>query len=167
MPGISSTWGDAAEILTLAGVEPVETFYGRFTSPDEKAVLTVPMRLQAAVTAKDGDGFADVFAEEGSLVQYDDELRDREEIRAYIRAAFAGPFKDNDVAGRTLHLIFLTDDVAMLIEEAGVLLPGERSAAPQRRFHATWIIRRRPDANLELVSFHQSPILGSGSTSST
>jgi uncharacterized protein (TIGR02246 family) len=156
----SSHWGDAKEILAAAGVEAVETFYGRFTSAEEKAVLTVPMRLQAAVTEKDGDGFADVFAANGSLVQYDDELADREEIRAYIRAAFAGPFKDNDVAGRTLQLVFLTDDVAMLIEEAGVLLPGEDTAAPERRFYATWVIHRRAPGQLELVSFHQSSILG-------
>ncbi|GAA3126548.1 SgcJ/EcaC family oxidoreductase [Streptosporangium carneum] len=152
------SWGNAAEILAAAGVDAVTSFYGRFTGDDEKAVLTVPMRIQAGVTAKDPDAFADVFAENGSLVQYDDELRDREEIRAYVKAAFAGPFKDCNVAGRTLFLDFLSDDVAMVVEEAGVLLPGETVAAPERLFHATWVIRRCSEGRLELLSFHQSPI---------
>ncbi len=151
-------WGDADEILAAAGVRAVTAFVGRYTSADERAALTVPMRLQDAVTRKDADAFADVFAENGSLVQYDDELKNREEIRAYMKAAFAGPFKDNDVAGRSLRLSFLTGDVAMLTEEAGVLLPGERKAAPERLFYATWLIHRVAPGRLELLSFHQSPI---------
>ncbi|ADJ47295.1 hypothetical protein AMES_5470 [Amycolatopsis mediterranei S699] len=153
-----TSWGDAAAMLAEAGVEAVTAFYGRFTGDDERAALTVPMRLQDAVTRKDADAFADVFAENGSLVQYDDELKNREEIRAYMKAAFAGPFKDNDVAGRSLRLSFLTDDVALLTEEAGVLLPGEQKAAPERLFYATWVIHRVAPGRLELLSFHQSPI---------
>jgi uncharacterized protein (TIGR02246 family) len=158
MAGQSTYWGDAAEILAGAGVEAVPDFYGRYTGARERAAFTVPMRLQAAVTRKDADAFADVFAENGSLVQYDDELKTREEIRAYMKAAFAGPFKDNDVAGRSLRLAFLTEDVAMLTEEAGVLLPGELKAAPERLFYATWLIHRVAPGRLELLSFHQSPI---------
>jgi uncharacterized protein (TIGR02246 family) len=155
-------WGEASELLAAARVTEIPSRYLRFTSEEERAVLSVPMRMLAAVTVKDPDAFADIFAENGSLVQYDDELRNREEIRAYVRAAFEGPFRYCQVAGRFLYLDFLTDDVAMVTEETSVLLPGERSPAPERVFHATWVIRRRMEGQQQhdLLSFHQGPIKG-------
>lgn len=156
---ITLDWGDADQILTAMGIPAIEEFYGPYTHPVERAAFTVPMRLQDAVTRKDANGFADVFAVNGSLVQYDDELSDREAIRAYIKAAFDGPMKDCQVAGRSLYLTFPTQDTALLVEEAGVLLPGEAKAAPERLFHATWVIVRRAPGVLELLSFQQSPIV--------
>jgi uncharacterized protein (TIGR02246 family) len=156
------SWGNASEILAAAGVTELPVLYRQFTSEKEKAALTVPMRLLAAVIAKNPDAFADVFAENGSLVQYDDELRDREEIRAYVKAAFEGPFKYCTVTGRFLFADFLTDDVLMLTERTAVILPGERSPAPERVFHAMWVIRKRAEGQQhhDLLSFHQGPIKG-------
>lgn len=155
---MSATWGTATEILAKAGVDEVSWYYGPFDSEDEKAVLTVPMRVQSAWAGKDADAFAGVFAEAGSLLQYDDELTSREEIRAYMKAGFSGPFLHSEVSGRPLALRFLGDDVALLVELAGVLLPGETEVARERQFYATWVIRKRRAGELELLSFQVSPI---------
>jgi hypothetical protein len=50
----------------------------------------------------------------------------------------------------------------MLTEQTSVLLPGEPSPAPERVFHAMWVVRRRAEgqAQHELLSFHQGPIKG-------
>jgi uncharacterized protein (TIGR02246 family) len=156
------SWGDASELLAAAGVTEVSSDYLTLGGEEQRAALSVAMRLLAAATAKDPDAFADVFAENGSLVQYDDELRNREEIRAYVRAAFGGPFRDCRVAGRFLHFDFLTDDVAMLVEETSILLPGEQSPAPERIYRAMWVIRRRMEGQQQhdVLSFHQGPIKG-------
>jgi uncharacterized protein (TIGR02246 family) len=155
---MDATWGTATEILANAGVDEVSWYYGPFDSENEKAVLTVPMRIQAAWAAKDADAFADVFAETGSLLQYDDELTSREEIRRYMKAGFDGPFLYSEVMGRPLAMRFLGDDVALVVELAGVLLPGETEVAAERQFYATWVIRRREAGELELLSFQVSPI---------
>ncbi len=150
-------WGDVHEHLAAAGAPEIPSYYGKFTSPDEKAVLSVPMRVHAAFTAKDGDAFADVFTENGSLVQFDDELSGREAIRAYMRAGFAGPLRDFRISGYGLGLRFVSDDVAIFAEMAGVLLPGETEVAPERSLRATWVIVRR-GGQLSLMSFHASPV---------
>jgi uncharacterized protein (TIGR02246 family) len=154
------SWGDASEILAAAGVDDVPVLYRQFTSPEEKAVLSVGMRLFNAVITKKPDAFADVFAEDGSLVQYDDELPSREDIRTYIRAAFGGPFKYCSIAGHFLSFDFLTDDIALVTERVGVLLPGEPAPPPERLFYVMWVIRKRAAGQQqhEVLSFHQSPI---------
>src|SRR5437763_9904928 len=61
-------WGSAPSILADTGVPEDESYYRGFTSEDEKAVLTVPMRIQAAWAANDADAFAAVFTDNGSLL---------------------------------------------------------------------------------------------------
>ncbi len=89
--------------------------------------------------------------------RYDDELLGREAIRAYMRAGFTGPLGDFRISGYALALRFVSDEVGVFAEMAGVLLPGETEVAPARRLRATWPIVRRA-GRLSLMSFRASPV---------
>ncbi|MEU8775820.1 SgcJ/EcaC family oxidoreductase [Streptomyces sp. NPDC048606] len=160
MSETATSWGNAAELLAAAGVEEDVDYYRSFTSPDEKAVLSVAQRVQAAWAANDGDVFADCFSENGSLLMQDDQLTSREEIRSYMTQGFRGIYKGAHVTGYPLSLKFLSDGVALAVTEGGIVLDGETEVAPQRRIRATWVIVREGEGDLRLFSHQSSPING-------
>lgn len=154
----TGSWGDAGQLLAAVGAREDTGYYKGYTAPDEKAVLTVPMRIQGAWIDNDPDAFADVFTENGSLLMKDQQLTSREEIRSFITAGFAGPFRGARVNGWPISLQFLTDDVAMVITEGGIIYAGQDDIAPENFIRATWVIRKQPDGSLNLVSHQSSPV---------
>ncbi|AEB46066.1 MULTISPECIES: SgcJ/EcaC family oxidoreductase [Micromonospora] len=154
----TTTWGSAAALLAATGTREDTDYYRGFTAEDEKAVLTVPMRIQAAWAANDADAFADVFASNGSLLMGDRQLTSREEIRSYMAEAFAGGFRGARVKGWPIEVRFLTADVALVITEGGIIPPGQDQVAPQDLIRATWVVVRRSDGTLELMSHQSSPV---------
>jgi len=151
--------GTAAEILPEAGVEEDQSFYGPFTREGQKAVLTVPQRIQAAWLVNDADTFADIFTENGSLLMQNDQLASREHIRSYMAAGFQGVYWGARVTGWPLQVDFLADDVALVITQGGIILAGETEIAPVRQIRATWIIVNQ-DGQWRLFSHQSSPIKG-------
>jgi uncharacterized protein (TIGR02246 family) len=154
------SWGDASAILVAAGVKEDPSYYREFTGEDEKAVLTVAKRIQAAWKSNDADTFADVFTENGSLLMRDNQLKSREEIRSYMTEGFNGPLKGAHVKGWPIEVKFFTDEVAMVITEGGILMPGDTDIAAGNFIRATWIIVKQPDGQLNLVSHQSSPVKG-------
>lgn len=159
MSAATASWGSASEILAATGVTEDPDYYCGFTAEDEKAVLTVAMSIQEAWLRNDADLFADLFAENGSLLMKDDQLRSREEIRAYMAAGFAGPFRGAQVKGWPLSITFLDEDVSMVITEGGIIMAGEDVVASERRIRATWVISKR-DGRPAVVSHQGSPVAG-------
>lgn len=157
---VTSSWGSASAILAGTGVREDTGYYRSFTRPDEKAVLTVPMRIQAAWAANDADAFADAFAQNGSLLIRDEQLTSREDIRRFMADAFRGAYRGARVKGWPIEVTFLSDAVAMVVTEGGILMPGQTEIAPTSLIRATWVIVRRPDGTLELMSHQSSPIKG-------
>ncbi|GAA2601547.1 SgcJ/EcaC family oxidoreductase [Actinomadura fulvescens] len=153
-----TSWGAASTILSAAGVSEDTSYYRGYTGEDEKAALTVPMRIQAAWAANDADAFADVFADNGSLLMRDDQLTSREEIRSYMARAFQGPLAGARVKGWPVEIKFLTDEVAVVITEGGIMLPEDTEVSAANFIRATWVIARSPDGALKLVSHQSSPI---------
>ncbi|MEV6926507.1 SgcJ/EcaC family oxidoreductase [Dactylosporangium sp. NPDC051485] len=153
-------WGDASALLADAGVTEDPGYYKRFTEPDEKAALTVAMRIQAAWAANDPDAFADVFTADGSLLMRDDQLVSSDEIRSYMGRLFTTTHKGARVKGWPISVQFLSDGVAMVITEGGVIMPGADEIAPENLIRATWVIARQPDGRPRLVSHQSSPIKG-------
>lgn len=151
-------WGLASEHLHKAGVVEDSSYYREFTGADQKAALTVAMRIQAAWADNDADAFADTFAENGSLLMQDEQLTSREQIRSYMSKGFAGPLRGARVKGWPVAIRFLGDDVAMLITEGGIIPPGDQEVRPERLIRATWVVVRRASGSLELVSHHSSPV---------
>ncbi|WP_326695935.1 SgcJ/EcaC family oxidoreductase [Streptomyces sp. NBC_01754] len=155
-----STWGNASELLAAGGVEEDLSYYREFTSDDEKAVLSVAMRIQAAWAANDADAFAGLFAENGSLLMRDEQLTSREQIRDFMAAGFAGPLKGARVSGGPLLVTFLSDDAAMVITEGGIIPDGESTVSPENEIRALWVIVKGNDGTPELLSHQSSPVKG-------
>ncbi|MEU1753388.1 SgcJ/EcaC family oxidoreductase [Micromonospora matsumotoense] len=153
-------WGDATALLAAAGVPEDPSYYRGYTEADERAALTVAMRIQAAWAANDADMFADVFTDDGSLLMRDEQLTSREEIRAYMSRGFAGPLRGARVKGWPVEVAFLTDDVALVVTEGGIIMAGQDDIAPENFIRATWVMLRQPDGQLRLVSHQSSPIRG-------
>lgn len=157
-PAVTSV-GEASRLLADAGVEEDFDFYRRFTSETEKAVLTVPQLIKAGWKKNDGDFFADIFVENGSLLMQDEQLTSREQIRTFMTAGFAGKYKGAQVDGWPLEVKFLADDVAFVVTQGGIILAGETEIHPTREIRAVWIIVRRGDV-WKLMSHQSSPVKG-------
>lgn len=65
-------------------------------------------------------------------------LLGRDAVRSYISAAFAGPFRGTRVVIDPVYVKRLSSDLALIVTEGGVLLPGESEFAPQRAIRGTW-----------------------------
>jgi uncharacterized protein (TIGR02246 family) len=135
------------------------TYYGPFTQGEKAAVLTAPLRARAAWDDNDADAFADLFVDNGSILFDDDQLTDREAIRAYLTEAFAGTLRGTKVALDPIEIKILAPDVAVVITEGGVLQSGETAVPADRAVRATWISVRR-DGEWRLFSQQTSPITG-------
>ena len=156
----TNSWGDATAILAAHGVTEDTSFYREFTSADERAVLTVPQRIQDAWLKNDADVFADVFTANGSLLLQDNQLTSQDEIRAYMRAGFSGPLKGAHVYGWPLEFKFLDENVAIAITEGGIIRAGESEIAPENQIRAVWVVVRNADGDLNLFSHQSSPVKG-------
>ena len=153
-------WGVASRLLAAAGVPADRSYFRHFTGANQRAALTVAMRIQAAWKANDADRFADTFAENGSLLMRDEQLRGREEIRAFMSKGFDGVFRGAHVKGWPIEVRFLSRTVAMVVTEGGIIMPGETGIADRSFIRATWIVVRCPDGQLQLMSHHSSPVRG-------
>jgi uncharacterized protein (TIGR02246 family) len=138
-------------------------YYGPFTSEREKEVLSVPLRLVAAWAENDADGVASVFTEDGILILPGDVYKvGREEIRAFMKAAYAGPFKGSGVTGIPAAVRFASDDVALLRTHGGILAEGETEIDPELAVRSTWICVKK-DGEWQLAGYQNSP-RGEGAT---
>ncbi len=141
----------------------LDAYYGEFTSDQEKAVLCVPLRLVEAWSRNDPDDVAATFTEDGILILPGDVLkRGREEIRSFMAAAYAGPFKGTNVTGQPVDVRFATDDVALLRTHGGILAPGETAIDPALAVRSTWVCVKQ-DGVWYLAGYQNSP-RGAGAT---
>ncbi len=141
----------------------LDDYYGSFTSEQEKEVLQVPLRLVAAWAVNDADGVANVFTEDGILILPGDVYKEgREEVRSFMAAAYAGPFKGSGVTGQPVDVRFVTDEVALLRTHGGILAPGETEIAPELAVRSTWVCVKR-DGEWYLAGYQNSP-RGGGAT---
>lgn len=141
----------------------LDAYYGQFTSEKEKDALSVPLRLVAAWAQNDASGIASVFSEDGILILPGDVYKKgRAEIRAFMAAAFAGPFKGTGVTGQPVDVRFVSDDVALLRTHGGILAPGETEIAPELAVRSTWVTVKK-DGRWQLAAYQNSP-RGEGAT---
>jgi len=144
-------------------VNSLDAYYGEFTGEKEKAALSVPLRLVAAWAKNDATGVADVFTEDGILILPGDVYKtNREEIRAFMAAAYAGPFKGSGVTGRPVDVRFVTDEIALLRTEGGILAEGQTEIAPELAVLSTWVVVKQ-NGEWKLAAYQNSP-RGQGAT---
>lgn len=133
--------------------------YGSYPNGPEGAVLTVALRAHAAWDANDADALAELFAENGSELIGDTQLKGREEIRTYMASAFAGPYQGMGAAGEPLEVKLLTDDVAIAVTEGGYVREGESTVAPQDGSRALWVMVKQ-ESDWKLLVHQTSPLKG-------
>lgn len=154
----------AANVMqSTGGKDQLASYYGKFTSPREKEALSVPLQLVAAWSRNDAAAVADVFVEDGVMILPGDVYkRGREEIRAFMAAAYAGPFKGTGVTGHPVDVRFVADDVAVVRTHGGPLAPGATEIAPELAVRSTWVLVKRDD-KWSLAAYQNSP-RGEGAT---
>lgn len=148
---------------TTDGNPGLDSYYGRFTSDQEKEVLGVPLRLVTAWAHNDARGVADVFTEDGILILPGDVYKSgRDEIRAFMAAAYAGPFKGTGVTGNPVDLRFVNDTIALIRTHGGILAAGETEIDPELAVLSTWVVTKT-DGQWQLAAYQNSP-RGAGAT---
>ncbi|WP_304454021.1 SgcJ/EcaC family oxidoreductase [Nocardiopsis sp. YSL2] len=148
---------------TASAMTDLDSYYGEFTGAKEKEVLGVPLRLVEAWSRNDAAGVAEVFTEDGILILPGDVFKQgREEVRAFMAAAYAGPFKDTGVTGAPVDVRFASDDVAVLRTHGGILAPGETEINEELAVRSTWVVVKR-DGTWQLAAYQNSP-RGAGAT---
>jgi uncharacterized protein (TIGR02246 family) len=123
---------------------------------DRQAVLDVLAGLYRAWEAGDAEAFVADYTEDASVIQPGVYEKDREEIRANMAAAFAGPLSGSRVAARPVNVRFLTGDTAIVVSEDGIVFPGQDAVASERLVRATWVLLRS-DGGWRIASYHNSP----------
>jgi uncharacterized protein (TIGR02246 family) len=125
---------------------------------DEAEVRGVSERIVTAWAKHDADAFAEAFTEDGSLILpggiY---LKSREEVRAFMAQAFAGPYKGTRVTGTPLAVKPLADNVVLMLTQGGVLAPGESTVSAEREIRASWLLAKRGGKWL-ITAYQNTPV---------
>src|SRR5580692_10661667 len=122
---------------------------------DRQAIRDVLASLYKAWAAGDAEAFVAGYTEDATVVQPGVYKKDREEIRATMAAAFAGPLSGSRATDRPVAIRFLSGDTAVVISEGGIIFPGQDAVASERLVRATWVLVRRGDA-WHVAAYHNS-----------
>ncbi|MET8051099.1 MULTISPECIES: SgcJ/EcaC family oxidoreductase [unclassified Streptosporangium] len=118
----------------------------------------VPQRIMAAWAQNDADAFAEVFAEDGTMILPGDVfVKGREGIRSFMAAGYSGPYRGTRVYGEPISATFLGDSAGVLITQGGVLAPGETEVAPERAVRAMWVLSKQ-DGEWLIAAYQNTPI---------
>ncbi|MFI7545131.1 SgcJ/EcaC family oxidoreductase [Actinoplanes sp. NPDC049599] len=123
---------------------------------DHAAVATLPNRIVQAWADQDPAAFAEVFTDDGTMILPGVFLRGRDEIRAFMGEAFAGPYQGTRVTGDPIGLRFLDGDVAILHTDGGVLRGADPKVADGDAVRAAWLVVKQ-DGTWRLAAYQNSP----------
>lgn len=123
---------------------------------DQAAVATLPQQLVAAWVDQDGDGIADLFTEDGTLILPGVFRQGREDIRVYFKDAFNNQYRGTQVVGTPLGLRFFGPDAALLLSAGGVLAAGETEVSDGQAIRASWFAVR-VNGEWKLAAYQNTP----------
>ncbi|HEV2888135.1 MAG TPA: SgcJ/EcaC family oxidoreductase [Jatrophihabitans sp.] len=113
------------------------------SAADQAAIAAVPARMVAAWAAHDADAFAELFTEDGTMMLPGLYKKGRDEIRAYMKAEFAGSYKGSTVTGSPIEIKPLHARAVALITQGGVMPAGETKVSDAAAIRASWILVKR------------------------
>ena len=125
-------------------------------SQDEAAISDVLGGVYEAWNDANPAAFVASYLDDASAVLPGAHMKSKAEIEGAMAYSFAGPLKGTRSSGKTLDVRFVSDETAVVISEAGVLLPGEIEAPPERTSLATWVIVRQ-DGHWRIAAYSSSP----------
>lgn len=121
---------------------------------EEAAARDVVERVNAAWGANDPDAFADAFAPDATLILSGDRyFNGRENIRRALHQSFATDHKGTRLSTYVVDFRWLDGNIASMVTEGGVLLPGQSEPDWERALRATWIAARQPDGTYLVASY--------------
>ncbi|WP_409494804.1 SgcJ/EcaC family oxidoreductase [Amycolatopsis sp. cmx-11-12] len=135
---------------------------------EQAAVAALTQKVISAWAYNDADAFADVFTEDGTMILPGLYKKGREEIRTYLKNAFAGPYKGTQVTGKPVDIRFFSSEAGLLLTQGGVLAPGESEVSDSQAIRAAWFVVKQ-SGEWKLAAYQNSPATTSlpapGSTS--
>ena len=109
----------------------------------DAAVRDVLRSVVAAWADNNADGIARYCAPDASMVMPGGvHIRNRDELRAYMATAFAGPLKGTKSVDQQESVRILGDDAAVVVSLGGILMPGETELPAERQYKATWVLSK-------------------------
>jgi uncharacterized protein (TIGR02246 family) len=126
------------------------------SAADQAAAWAVPSRIVAAWASHDADAFANTFTDDGTMILPGLYRKGRDEIRMYMKAAFADTYKGTRVTGMPVNISFLGPDAMLMLTQGGVLQPGESKVSDLRAIRAFWLVVKR-DGEWLLAAYMNSP----------
>jgi uncharacterized protein (TIGR02246 family) len=119
-------------------------------------IAAVPGRLVSAWAANDAEAFSQLFTQDGTLILPGVYQKGRGEIRKFMEAAYAGPYKGTSVTGTPLDIKPLGTDAFALLTVGGVLEPGEKEVSTKQAIRAAWILVK-DDGTWRLAVYQNCP----------
>ncbi|RSM78058.1 DUF4440 domain-containing protein [Amycolatopsis sp. WAC 01375] len=126
------------------------------TKAEQAAVAALTQKVISAWAYNDADTFADVFTEDGTMILPGLYKKGREEIRAYLKDAFADQYKGTQVTGKPVDIRFFSSEVGLLLTQGGVLAPGESEVSDSQAIRAAWFVVKQ-DGEWKLAAYQNSP----------
>ncbi|NUR28002.1 MAG: SgcJ/EcaC family oxidoreductase [Catenulispora sp.] len=126
------------------------------SAADQMAIAAVPAKMIAAWAAHDADAFADLFAEDGTMMLPGIIKKGKAQIREYMAAEYAGRYKDTTVTGQPIEIKPLASGAVALLTEGGVIPPGETQLSAESAIRASWILVNQ-GGQWKLAVYHNCP----------
>jgi uncharacterized protein (TIGR02246 family) len=119
-------------------------------------IAAVPGRLVSAWAAHDAEAFSQLFTQDGALIMPGIYKKGRDEIRQFMEAGYAGPYKGTSVTGTPIDIKPLGAGAVALLTVGGVLAPGEKEVSTKQAIRASWILVK-DDGTWRLAVYQNSP----------
>jgi uncharacterized protein (TIGR02246 family) len=128
-----------------------------FSDADKVAIASLTQRVVAAWAYHDADSFAEVFTDDGTMVLPGVYLKGRQQISAYMAAAFQGVYQGTQVTGKPIDIRPLGADAAILLSLGGVLAAGESEVTEGSAIRAAWVAVRDGAGGWKLAAYQNTP----------
>jgi uncharacterized protein (TIGR02246 family) len=120
-------------------------------------LAAVPGRLVSAWAAHDAEAFSQLFIPDGTMILPGVYKKGRDDIRQFMEAGYAGPYKGTSVTGTPLEVKPLGADAFALVTVGGVLEPGDKEVSTKQAIRASWILVKDDDGTWRLAVYQNCP----------